>query len=161
MYLHVPIVVLALSLVSLLYVYEFYRNITFHYHNGKSICTRLCYLATMICGTLAVVFPNNWLICLGIGNAFQGIASFRIGCDRTISSIGQKMFFSYGAKTFFMGFIITICRFVFYLQQPEADIEIIEVIIMVALLLYSYLTHMNKEFFYAHLEMLFSSNVKE
>lgn len=159
MYKHIPIVVLALSLTSLLYVYEFYRNITFHYHNGKSICAKFCYLATMICGTLAVVFPNIWLICLGIGNAIQGFTSFWIGRDKTISSVGRQMFLAYGAKTIFMGSMITICRVVLYWRNPKMDFEMIEVIIMVALLLYSYLAHMNKEFFYAHLEMLFSSDV--
>lgn len=159
MYKHIPIVVLALSLTSLLYVYEFYRNITFHYHNGKSICAEICYLATMACGTLAVAFPDIWLIFLGIGNAIQGVASFRIGRDKTISSVGQQMFFAYGAKTILMGSLVTICRLVLYWRHPTMDVEMIEVIIMAALLLYSYLAHMNKEFFYAHLEMLFSSNV--
>lgn len=159
MYKHIPTVVLALSLTALLYVYEFYRNITFHYRNGKSVCTVLCYVMTMVFGTLAVVFPDIWLICLGIGNAIQGIASFRIGCDKTISTIGRQMFFAYGAKTILMGSLIVICRITFFWRNPTMDIEMIEVIIMAALLLYSYLAHMNKEFFYAHLEMLFSLDV--
>lgn len=158
-YRHIPIAVLVLSLASLLYVYEFYRNIIFHYHNGKSICAGVCYLAAMTCGTLAVVVPNNWLICLGVGNAVQGFASFKIGQDKTISSVGQQMFFSYGAKTIFMGSLITICRAVFYWRNLIVGIEMVEVIIMAALLLYSYVAHMNKEFFYAHVEMLFSSDV--
>lgn len=159
MYRHIPTVVLALSLTALLYVYEFYRNITMHYHNGKSLCIRLCYIAAMTFGTLAVVFPDFWLVCLGIGNAAQGIASFRIGCDKKLSAVGRQMFFEYGAKTILMGSMIVICRMVFYWRNPTEDVEMVEVIIMAALLLYSYIAHMNKEFFYAHLEMLFSSDV--
>lgn len=159
MFTHVPVTVLILSLASLLYVYEFYRNIVFHYHNGKSICTKFCYLVAMICGTSAVIFPSGWLVCLGLGNAIQGFASFKIGLDKDISSVGQKMFLAYGAKTMLMGSLLSICRFAFYLRNPTMDVEMVEVIIMVALLLYSYLAHMNKEFFYAHLEMLFSSDV--
>lgn len=155
----IPVIVPVISLIALLYVYEFYKNITLHYHNGKSLFMCLCYIVTMTFGNFAVVFTDFWLVCLGIGIIVQGIANFRIGCDKKLSSIGQQMFLGYGLKTSFMVFLIVACRMFFYCQLPAADIEMVEAIVIVGLLLYSYTAHMNKEFFYAHLEMLFSSDV--
>lgn len=158
-YRQVPGYVLTLSLLALLYVHEFYTNITIHYSNGESKVMAVMYFLAMICGTMAVLYPVLWLSFLGIGNFVQGSMSLVIGHDQRVLSLTRQMFKSYGIRTVTIGILLAVCPLILWGGQMAMKDEIVKAVLMGALLAYSYLTHLNKEFFYSHLALLFSSDV--
>lgn len=158
-YRQVPGYVLTLSLLALLYVHEFYTNITIHYSDGKSKLMAVMYFLAMTCGTMAVLYPVLWLSFLGIGNFIQGSMSLVVGNDKRVLSLTRQMFQSYGIRTVTMGILLAVCPLILWGGQMAVKDEIVKAVLMGALLGYSYLSHLNKEFFYSHLVMLFSSDV--
>lgn len=155
--------ILALSLISLLYVFSFYKNITRYYLRKNKILISMCYFLSMLCGTMAVIIPNIWLQMLGIGNFFIGISCIIIGFNKEMSFIGRKMFSSYGWKTALVGILLFAYACFLRMGAFEKILNInikmiLEIIPMAVLLGYAYSAHLNREFFYAHLEAILSTN---
>lgn len=155
--------ILALALASLFYVFNFYINISRYYLKKNKILIALCYILSMLCGILSVIFSDFWLQCLGAGNFLLGISCIIVGLSKEISSIGREMFFSYGVKTALVGGLLLGYAFFIKMGVFEEILNInirmiLEIMPMAALLGYAYFAHLNKEFFYSHLEAILSTN---
>lgn len=157
-----PWTIFTLCIMSLLYVFNFYMNITRHYRKSLWIFVTFFYLIAMILGTIATVLPEFWLHFLGAGNAFMGLSCFIIGMNFHLAESGRKWFFSYGLKTFAVGILLImlalLVQFGSFVTVWIIDTKsLIQFLPMAALLIYSYLSHMNKEFFYVGVEGIFST----
>lgn len=141
------------SIISIIYVYLFYFNITRFSRKMKSLIF-VFFSLSMCSGVLTIIFKSFWLFCLGIGNSFIGLSCIVI-CTNKMANIGKKSFFSYGIKTFFMGVLLSFLSLVVNLLNMEFSF-IIEIVAMNSLLIYAFKSHMNNEFIYSHLESLFS-----
>lgn len=157
--------VLILCFASLLYVFTFYMKLTRHYRRKSWFLVHLLYGAAMLCGTLAVVFPDFWLLWLGAGNAVNGLSCVVIGMNSQLAALGKKWFLSYGLKTVVVGILLIILAGLVSIMDKTflwiIDVRsLMQFLPMAALLIYSYMSHMNKEFFYAGMEGLFSTGKK-
>lgn len=150
---HIPIAELFIALLSLLYIYTFYKNITCLYDGKTRGLLALFYLMILTMGCASIVRSDMWLVFLGIGNAIQGISCLLIGYDKKLSLRGRKVFCSYGWKTVLVGVLLVTLGVVLILTEVEATYAfLLKTLPMVALLLYSFYSHMNREFFYSHRE---------
>lgn len=167
------IVVPALSLFSMLYVFNYYRNITRYCRKRKTILAVL-YAASFIFGIASVVlqyYADVWLICLSLGTLLAGVSSIISGVTGGLEHQGKDLFFKYGIKTAAFGFMIALISFfvncmTFGTLNPLlwvpggtagmlafAGINVnlklaAEVLVMAALLIYSYSAHMRRDYFY-------------
>lgn len=157
-----PWTVFALCEASLLYVFNFFMNITRHYRKGAWILVDFLYVLAMCFGTAAAVFSEYWLHFLGAGNASMGLSCLLIGMNSHLAESGRKWFMTYGLKTFAVGGLLAALAFLVQFGS-FATVWIIETksvlqfLPMAALLIYAYLSHLNKEFFYAGVEGIFST----
>lgn len=146
--------IVILSIISLIYVYTFYFYITRFCPNKRTnILVVVCFIFSMISGSVTTLLHVWWLVCLGVGNFFIGVSCLIIGCEKRISNIGRKMFFSYGVKTMLMGILLV---FLDVFSRNIAKADLIEIVAMGSLLVYAYYSHINEEFIYSHLEGMFS-----
>lgn len=169
----VPVSVAAITVFSIFYIFLFFRNITQHYgitldrkekSEGKRFRMRKClisllYLLTMACGVAAVWSGDGWLFWLGLGNLLNGASVVLISLDARISANGRRTFRAYGSRTMCIGcLLIAFSRFLTVLPFTEflgVDVRMLmEMIAMASLLAYSFIAHINREFFYIHLEPL-------
>jgi len=169
----VPVSVAAITVFSIFYIFLFFRNITQHYGStldgkGKSAGKRfrmgkcrisLLYLFTMACGVAAVWSGDGWLFWLGLGNLLNGTSVLLVSFDARISANGRRTFRAYGNRTMCIGgLLIAFSRFLTVLPFTEflgVDVRMLmEMIAMASLLAYSFIAHINREFFYIHQEPL-------
>lgn len=172
-----PLPVLIVVVFSLFYIFCIYRNVTYYYgiafpeernvsDSLRKIVVRLLYLFTMIAGTCAVLAGEHWLVFLGIGNILNAFAWIFVAKDGRMSSFGRKHYRQYGLREFSLGLLlILLSKFLMLATFRTIRFGVIEIgeigtvmqlIAMAALLAYGYLTHINREFFYANLEPLFN-----
>lgn len=152
--------VYVICLVSLLYVYTFYQNITRHYRRKLWILVPALYILSMFCGTMGIVCSDYWLIFLGAGNASIGASCIIIGANASLAQMPRKWFLSYGLKTFAVGGLLIAMAVIVKVGVSGVTWNIgsiMQFLPMTALLIYVYLAHMNKEFFYAGVEGIFST----
>jgi ABC-type oligopeptide transport system ATPase subunit len=162
------VMVFVLSVMSVVYVYEFYANIT-SYVSKCRILIAIMYLATMACGVLAMFSGTYWLILLGIGNSLLGVTNITIAAGNRSERV-KAMFGGYGCKTAIMGILLALISGLIVWEMNKYDelqygcvrmfIDLAEVVIMGALLCYSYISHLNRMFFYEHVESLIGSNLE-
>lgn len=155
---NVLLIVELLSIASVVYVYTFFGYITCFYPDRKFNCAiTVFFFTSMICGTVTVVLYEYWLTCLGVGNFFIGVSSTLIGLDKRISSLGKKMYLSYGVKTMLMGALLIVLDVYSKSITNVGYASLVKIIAMGTLLIYAYYAHINEEFIYAHLEGMFSN----
>lgn len=157
-----PWTVFVLCVASILYVFSFYMNITRHYRKGAWILVTLFYFIAICMGTIASVFPEYWLHCLGIGNSAMGFSCIIIGLNFHLAEAARKWFQSYGLKTFAMGGLFVVLAFMVQFGRFGTvwiidTKSVLQFLPMAALLIYAYLAHLNKEFFYTGVEGIFST----
>lgn len=158
----VPWTVLVLCIASLVYVFSFYMNITRHYRKGGWIVVTALYAFSMSLGTAASVIPQFWLHCLGGGNAVLGLSCVIIGLNFKLAESARKWFRSYGLKTFVVGVLLIAlaCLVQFGTFETVWVIDtrsVLQFVPMMALLVYAYGAHVNKEFYYVGVEGIFST----
>lgn len=168
-----PLPVLILADFSMFYIFSLYRNVAYYYgtafpqnrNAGDGVrigMVHLLYLVTMIFGVCTVLAGEHCLVFLGVGNIMNALTWLFIASDGRISSYGRKQYRLYGWKTVAVGvLLILFSKFLMLGNFREIRLGIIDIgeigtvmqlIAMGALLLYGYVTHMNREFFYANLE---------
>lgn len=131
-----------LSLVSINYVYQYYSKIT-RYYKKSHIRNKIFYFLAILFGAFAPISDRYWLLCFGIGNSFNAINSLIISYDKEISYSGSILHRGYGYRAFCMGILL-----VFSNQDLGYQYELVKVVAMSCLLGYSYLSHLNQEYFY-------------
>ena len=152
------LIVELLSFASVIYVYTFFGYITCFHPDRKFNCAiTVFFFVSMICGTVTVVLYEHWLTCLGVGNFFIGVSCTLIGLDKRISSLGEKMYLSYGVKTMLMGFLLIVLDVYSKSITNVSYAGLAKIIAMGTLLIYAYYAHINEKFIYAHLEGMFSN----
>ena len=157
--------VFIICITSILYVFSFYMNITRHYRKGCWVLVTFLYLLAMCFGTAASVFPEHWLYCLGAGNAAMGLSCCIIGLNFHLAEMGRKWFRAYGLRTFLVVFLLIalsyLVQFASFRSIGILDTKsILQLLPMVALLVYGFLSHLNKEYFYTGVEGIFSTSNK-
>lgn len=124
------------------------------YHKDRQKgCIKFSYPTACATGLLAILKSDIWLLFLGIGNAAQGAAGFLMSLDRDMNSRGRNEFRLYGLKTMAVGFLLAVLEI--SLHGPDSLSAygfFMKAIPMSALLIDSFRPHMNREFFYPHLE---------
>lgn len=154
----ISFIVELLSVISLVYVYTFYCYITrFHPDIKINRAITFFFFVSMICGLAAAALDKYWLACLGIGNFFVGVSSSLIGLSKRISSLGKKMYLSYGGKTMLMGILLVVLDVYSKSVNNSEHAGLLKIIAMGTLLIYAYYAHINEEFIYTHLEGMFSN----
>lgn len=155
---NISLIVELLSIASIIYVYTFYRHITCFCPDRKfNHAITFFYVISMICGSLTMVLYEYWLACLGVGNFFIGLSCVVIGLDKRISSLGKKMYLSYGSKTMLMGILLVVLDIYSKSINNIDYATLLKIIAMGTLLIYAYYAHINEEFIYSHLEGMFSN----
>lgn len=157
-----PWTVFVLCLASLLYVFNFYMNITRHYRKDIWFAVVFFYLVSMCFGTAAAIVPEYWLHFLGAGNASLGLSCLFIGLNPHLAESAKKWFCSYGWRTFVVGGLLILLallvQFGSFVTVWIIDTKsVLQFTPMAALLIYAYLSHMSKEFFYVGVEGIFST----
>lgn len=131
-----------LSIVSINYVYHYYSKI-FRYYRKRHLLIKLNYFIAVICGAIGSFCDVYWILWFGLGNSINAINSVIISLDKEISYSGRILHRNYGYKTFVMGSLL-----VFLNIGLKNQYDIVKVVAMSCLLGYSYLSHMNQEYFY-------------
>ncbi len=131
-----------LSIVSINYVYHYYSKI-FRFYRKKHLLIKFFYLLAIICGASGSYCDTYWILWFGIGNSINSINSIIISYDKEISYAGKILHRDYGYKTFVMGSLLVFLNIGLYNQY-----NVVKVVAMSCLLWYSYLSHMNQEYFY-------------
>lgn len=159
---HISLFVPILAVLSILYVYNYYRNIIRFCLCRKKIL-RLLYIIGGLCGAAAVILDTlcgrYWMVCLGAGTALIGVSSLIIRSAPDIPPHGRKLYFAYGIRTSLMGVLFALISFIIdsavgrltVVIPGGTEFDIIltaEAIVMAALVAYSYLAHMRKDYFY-------------
>ena len=157
------VIVTFLSILSFLYIYKFYREITRFCLEKRKLLGTL-YVIQGLCGAAAVVldtfFGKWWMECLGVGTAVLGVSAIIIGYVPDMPVHGKKLYAAYGKRTTLMGtavFAVTLCLDLFISDPPILTLStgssldillILQAVVMAVVLAYSYLSHMRKDFFY-------------
>lgn len=151
-----------LAVLSVLYVYNYYRNII-RFCLCRKALLKLLYIIEGMCGAAAVILDTfcgrYWMALLGAGTALIGVSSLIIRSVPGIPPHGRKLYFAYGIRTSVMGVFFALGSLIVDIAVgqhvvvipggPEFDIiQTLETGVMAALVAYSYLTHMRKDYFY-------------
>ncbi len=149
-----------LCAASLFYVFCFYMKMTRHYRKKGWGFVAVLYCIAMCSGTAASAFPEFWLYGLGAGNAVLGFSCSFISLSGHLSGTGRKLFWDFGWKTVFVGILLVTLAFAIQFGSftPLWIGSLLQFVPISALLIYGYLTHLNKEYFYAGVEAIFSTN---
>lgn len=134
---------------SIIYMYNLYAKVLQFYRGKKERTCRVVYTLIMLAAVLANLFYPHCLFFYGAGLAAMGVngASLLDGSYQKASRMEMR---NYALKCSTVGLLLILAHGIFWLNNSVFPIYLIfiETVILAALLAYSYLAHMTREYLY-------------
>ena len=146
-----PTIIIPCIAISAIYVYLMYFNIIKFFYNRIIGTIIVSVLSLVVCCTFA--FYHAWLIIAGIMDSLiLGLPFIIFALNKKLAKSAKEHFLHYGYRFTAMGIAVAFVAIILYKNT------VIEIALLSSLLIFGYLMHLNKKFFYICRTMIMNTD---